>query len=564
AEESSNYVVGSELILDAWKACSSAYSCKDFYENEFKKNILIVAFCGSQKSTDYVTETDFDECQINNDNQYFQSMNDGNIDDPKPALVRKSFLDRFLCMLQRSNLKDKVLQAQNEKKTVIFTGHSFGGVIASLWTLWALEKCHENFPLCITFGCPLLGDKIFAKAIEREQWSPYFCHIVSRHDIVPRICFSPFKSPAISKALEQLLPYWYKSMTQQAVQDGSHPLSKDVSLSFIKRVIGDASQVVTCETGALVVGAANLVGGAVKDLIKSSPYRPFGYYVFCSTTSTACCIENTDATLQMLYFALENNRLSGACIMEHLEYEKIIEQISKSSGLMAYYSKIAKFDKSSTDEVRMALQLEAMGIGIQNHQAWLGLKAAEDKKNKLTKNMDQQITKLDEMQNCMAKLEWYKTSCEEDGFSDYYNCFKTHKTEKELKANKNRFKLAAFWDGITELVEKEELPKDLQTQEKWVNAGTEYRLLVEPLDIARYYRLGKHEELGHYLVHGRPKRYRLLQKWLEDKERKGGMESRKRTEPAQDSCFWASVEEGKYPVKTPHSSNDEELRGSGE
>ncbi|XP_059074028.1 protein EDS1 [Cryptomeria japonica] len=313
AEENITYFVGTDLISEAWNACQNAYKSRDFYKIEYK-NVLIIAFSGAPNSRDYVTDNDFDECDINyNFNDEFNCLVDGDSENPKPAMVRKAFLDRFLCMLRSSNLKTKILEFQKdivEKKTIIFTGHSFGGAIASLWTLWTLEKRHKIPPLCITFGCPLVGDKIFAKAIEREKWSHYFCHIVSRNDIVPRICFSPFKSSFISKALDELLPYWYDSMrnrkaenqtkaenqskveNQKTVQDGSHPLSKENSQEFIKQVISDASQVLTHETTALVVGPANLVGGAAKDLIKSSPYRPFGYYgkhrnctayvVFCS------------------------------------------------------------------------------------------------------------------------------------------------------------------------------------------------------------------------------------------------------------------------------------------
>ncbi|KAH9313709.1 hypothetical protein KI387_022336, partial [Taxus chinensis] len=478
-----------------------AYNSKDFYMNEFKRNILIVAFCGSQKSTDFVTETDFDECEINNANQYFKSIKDSNVEDPKTAVIQKSFLDQFLYMLQRSNLTEKVLQAQNKKKTVIFTGHSFGGAIASLWTLWLLEKRHEKYPLCITFGCPLFGDKIFAKAIEHAQWSPYFCHIVSSHDIVPRICFSSFKSAPISKALEKLLPYWYKSMqnraeNQQPVQDGSHPLSKDVSLSFIKQVISDASQVVTYETRTLVVGPANLVGGLTacySKIVKSDK---------SSTDEVRMALQLEAMGIGIQPIRQVQGTLYGYKMylvpVQHRNVPRNDQGTAREVQVLRCFllSNPALSDRSMKQHHLPQPHQGPVILNIppRNAQAWLGLKAAEDDKNNLTKNMDQQITKLDEMQNYMAELEWYKTSCEEGGFPGYYDCFKTHKTEKDMNANKNRYKLATFCDDITELVEREELPKDLQTQEKWVNVGTEYRLLVEPLDIAHYYRLGKHED----------------------------------------------------------------------
>ncbi|RVW85631.1 hypothetical protein CK203_037500 [Vitis vinifera] len=44
--------------------------------------------------------------------------------------------------------------------------------------------------------------------------------------------------------------------------------------------------------------------------------------------------------------------------------------------------------------------------------------------------------------------------------------------------------------------------------------------MVEPLDIANFYRHAKDEETGFYVKKGtRPKRYRYIQSWLEHAER---------------------------------------------
>jgi len=92
------------------------------------------------------------------------------------------------------------------------------------------------------------------------------------------------------------------------------------------------------------------------------------------------------------------------------------------------------------------------------------------------------------------------------------------------------------------------LPDDFQCSKEWITRGTHYRLLVEPLDIANYYRLGKNEDSGPYLTHGRPRRYKTVQKWLEDDEENnqlrplpGGTDQPKML--TQDSCLWAYVEE---------------------
>jgi len=95
------------------------------------------------------------------------------------------------------------------------------------------------------------------------------------------------------------------------------------------------------------------------------------------------------------------------------------------------------------------------------------------------------------------------------------------------------------------------LPTDFKTLNKWVNAGMTYSELVEPLDIAYYYR--KSEGKGNYLSDGRPKRYKVLQKWLEEKEKtrsgRGQIVRTKLPFLIPDSCFWAHVEEALKDLK---------------
>ncbi|GLJ46044.1 hypothetical protein SUGI_0970100 [Cryptomeria japonica] len=99
---------------------------------------------------------------------------------------------------------------------------------------------------------------------------------------------------------------------------------------------------------------------------------------------------------------------------------------------------------------------------------------------------------------------------------------------------------AALYDRIENLVDTHQLPDDFQCNEELIRKGTQYRLYVEPLDIANYYRFGKHEDSGPYLLKGRPRRYKALQKWLEDKKMEDNSSQPKIT---KDSCFWAYVEE---------------------
>jgi hypothetical protein len=82
---------------------------------------------------------------------------------------------------------------------------------------------------------------------------------------------------------------------------------------------------------------------------------------------------------------------------------------------------------------------------------------------------------------------------------------------------------------------------------RWLYAGTNYRRMVEPLDIAEYYRDGKTD----YMAKGRSKHYTLLEKWLSEDvkpaaSRPNNSKKQKLADGlTEDSCFWAYVEEAR-------------------
>lgn len=72
-----------------------------------------------------------------------------------------------------------------------------------------------------------------------------------------------------------------------------------------------------------------------------------------------------------------------------------------------------------------------------------------------------------------------------------------------------------YWDDIIEKVNNHVLPSGFQFQNKWINAGTAYRRLVEPLDIVDYYHL--HKDHGIYLLNEtRPNRHKVMGKYLNE------------------------------------------------
>lgn len=151
-----------------------------------------------------------------------------------------------------------------------------------------------------------------------------------------------------------------------------------------------------------------------------------------------------------------------------------------------------------------------------------------------------------------AEIEWYKTWCEKsDDQLGYYDSFKRRSSttnKRDMKVNMNRLKLARFWNNVIDMLEKNELPPDFSKRAKWVNTAHSYQLLVEPLDIADYYGKEKHKTNGHYLEHGRDRRFKILDKWWMEREATREKSNKERTTFAsltQDSCFWAKVEEAR-------------------
>ena len=135
----------------------------------------------------------------------------------------------------------------------------------------------------------------------------------------------------------------------------------------------------------------------------------------------------------------------------------------------------------------------------------------------------------------LAMLEDYKIKsavCQ----VGYYDAFKISKDEDDFKANVKRLELTGIWDEIIEMLNRYELPEGFESRNDWVELATKYRRIVEPLDIANYYRHAKNEDTGPYMYKGRPRRYKYTQKWREHALRKPVGSS-------GESCFWAEVEE---------------------
>ena len=90
-----------------------------------------------------------------------------------------------------------VLQLSETEGQLIITGHSLGGSVAALFTLYLLDSMNKKSkcrPICITFGSPLLGDF----DLQHSQWNSFFLHVVSNKDPVPGLFLPSSRSPSTS------------------------------------------------------------------------------------------------------------------------------------------------------------------------------------------------------------------------------------------------------------------------------------------------------------------------------------------------------------------------------
>ncbi|KAH0975591.1 hypothetical protein GBA52_017490 [Prunus armeniaca] len=446
------------------------------------------------------------------------------------GFVNQAFLHRFEDVLKTSQLVNQVEAALNEQKSIIFTGHSTGGAIAALATIWFLQKypnANNGAFFCVTFGSPLVGNHIISHALRREKWSQCFIHFVMRYDIVPRILLAPLTS--IQEQFEKVLPFFNPASPKfKSEVLGASP----EALQFYENVIRNASSL-TSHVASQLMGNANLLLDTVKHFTKLSPYKPFGTYVFCTGNGKLVVLKNPEAVLQTLsYSCLLSSETEHAaviahkCLNEHFGYEK--EFLGDESSLDM--QNVVDFDKL---ELRLGSDgyLDDLGLGVRARLSLCAARKFEEKKQENEKSV---ASKVEAHKEEMKKLEDYREFYNgKDG--GYYQAFKIQGEKKDFDANVSRLVLAGIWDEIIEMLKKYELPDEFECTDKWIKLGTNFRNLVEPLDIANYYR---HAKGRRYMDKGgRPRRYKYAQRWLEHHEKKQPGDC------GNSSCHWANKEE---------------------
>ncbi|XP_056170875.1 protein EDS1L-like [Syzygium oleosum] len=499
---------------------------------------VVVAFRGSWSPNDWFAgdgkAKPFGETKV--DTKMFPSLK--GIGNKVVATVNAAFMARFLRILDHESgkFREEVTKAVDKNKQIIFAGHSSGGPIAICATVWFLEEYVRSNkkqtpprPLCLTFGSPLTTDRTFCHAVQREGWSDCFVHFVTKLDIVPRILLSPRSSA--TELLQEIPPF----------SNQQHNADEAKLASLFVNVMKNASGVAS-HAACVLTGSKHTLFDTMSRFIKLSPYRPCGKYVFCTETGRLVVVKNPDAVLQLLFYSLQiaseielKNRAKES-LKAHWTYEEALAK-SLAAHNVVCLKNLRELPLSSDDSVDSNVKTVGAALNDLNLSATarLCLRAAGELEKQKEDNKKTIERKKDAINKALKALEEYRTTSENDGVG-YYDAFKTQKKEEDFKANVKRLELAAIWDEIIEMLKQEQLPDEFEADKEWVELGTCLRRLVEPIDIANYYRHMRNEDAGPYMTKGRPSRYHYPQRWREHAKQLDA-------DSSGESCFWADVEE---------------------
>ncbi|XP_052196766.1 lipase-like PAD4 [Diospyros lotus] len=569
SEMLATFLASTPLLSESWKLCSHANATapRSFVTTPVG-DVAYVAFSGVQPVSGLEEPYSSQRNLVALDNIAAAAGLFSEILLQEPAVkVHAGFLHLFLSIFNSTNFQAQVFEIMKQSKSVIFTGHSIGGAVACLSALWFLSYRESvgGSPLsvlCITFGCPLLSNESLCQALLQERWGGNFCHVVAKHDIVPRLLFAPDLS-ALTLQLHTLLRYWHLSMP--ATSTTSTTTTTTTSCPPYFRVDELFLFVLACveESANATAESAEEVRLAGKD----DSFWPFGNYVFC-TDKGGVCVDNAMAAVKLLHLMFATASPTS-CIEDHLKYGYYV-------GMMCWQLLENRGIDSNVDEssYEAGVTLALQSSEIPCHGPLIGpakdcLRTAKRMGRTPNLNSATLAVTLSKINPFRAQIEWYKASCDaSDDQLGYYDTFKLRGASKrDAKVNMNRLKLARFWDNLIRMLDANQLPHDFHKREKWVNAAHSYKLLVEPLDIAEYYRKGMHRAKGHYLKHGRQRRYEIFDKWWRNMNRKriGEEEEesyyycKRRSRFAsltQDSCFWARVEEAREWLENVRSESD--------
>lgn len=340
-----------------------------------------------------------------------------------------------------------------------------------------------------------------------------------------------------------LFALWLHHLKDKSESNGSKNIRRPICITFGSPLVGDeALRRAIFERPQSRSCFLNVVAKTdpFPCLFSSNgAYKPFGTYLFCTQSGGCTSFENDDSILAVL----DAMTIPSAEYIQMHDYKYDLISI-KNNVLYRGVSELGEFDLNS---LRAGITLQFMEVGlVDTNSSWnVLIEKLESKQAKLirkSRNVYEPARKLNDMKISMVCMEMYmKTRRPTVG---YYDSYKSVKGKEEIESLhevvKHQRKLNQFWSNLVD--EKDQMPQEegVNLRKRWLYGGTNYRRIVEPLDIAEYYKNGNKN-----YINNRSNHYKLLEKWsTEDKK---DLNPTARTNKAasltEDSCFWAYVEE---------------------
>ncbi|XP_030968668.1 senescence-associated carboxylesterase 101-like [Quercus lobata] len=285
-------------------------------------------------------------------------------------------------------------------------------------------------------------------------------------------------------------------------------------------------------------------------------YKPFGTFLLCSELGCSC-FENPQTILELLMAAYsgspENqdpNKVfeSYGTLVEHLNRKVLCKDATDHESLIDW--------TKGPLRAGIITQLAAIGLMQLQQPPNVDINIIITKIESVAKSeailnscFVNPIRGLNEIKVYMAYFEWYKKNCKEKGVG-YYDAYKDSNNISDIEAESIKRSLTTYWNELVDQEEKRPRTVGASHRTNSLFGGTNYRRMIEPLDIANYYNAGKQD----YINKGRSKHYINLEQLLKEMEKpSSGPNEIKRqnmvSSLTKDSCFWAHVEEALISCK---------------
>ncbi|XP_028963610.1 senescence-associated carboxylesterase 101-like isoform X2 [Malus domestica] len=393
-------------------------------------------------------------------------------------------------------LRTKLVESSKSNSLVLVTGQSFGGAVATLFTLWLLESLDLSKvkrPLCIAFGSPLIGDKQFGQCVlQFPLWSSCFLNVASIDDPVLQFFLTASQASGYKP---------FGTFLLCSSSGGSCFEDPDAILQLLVETSSRCAQNPGLNSGIQLFD----YGKILNDL-------------------------KTKALSRDVFELVEEDRVPLKA--------GIKTQLAAILGVLS---------SQSLQQQQPNIEFESLMKKMVTHERKLAMQKMKVYSSSL---------KLNEIEKYMAYMEWYKEESKDMGIG-YYDRYKNLRYASDLNAKEYKKRLSNYWEDTVAEAESKPQKEGAAMPAPFLFAGTNYRKMIEPLCIAEYYKKGgkdyieerpRHFVLLEQWYNEEEENKRGEWEERENPQLRGASKpnSKAKNVPPNlndDSCFWAHVEE---------------------